>query len=53
MRVVARKVLAEAGRDCVQFCATELLVGGVFADGGLHQRRPGQEDVRLSFTRTT
>ncbi len=49
MRIVARKVFAKPGRRRMKIRAAEVLVGGFFADGGLHQRRTGQEDFGLVF----
>ncbi len=47
--VVVAQVLAQAGHAGVHLGAAQVLVRGVFADGGLHQRRAGQVDAAAAL----
>jgi len=47
MHIVAREIFAEAGGGHMEICAAKFLVGRILADGGFHQRRAGQKNLRL------
>jgi hypothetical protein len=51
--VVLGQVLAQAGDLGVHLGAAQFLLVGVFADGGLDQRRAGQVDAERPRTSTT